>query len=457
MFGSRNKRGKSQGNSDLAIALASAVDRTQATIRFTRDGTILHANENFLGTMGYTLEQVVGQHHSMFVTPDYARSEAYRSFWAALAKGEFFTDQFPRIGSNGETVWISATYAPVFDADGNVEAVIKIATDITARRTGIERIAAALSELSDGNLEQEVAPCGVADIDRLCDAFNTAILRFSKAITAAKDVAGAVERTASEVGEASTELSSRTENQAATLEETAAAIKELTTTAETAAQGAKDVERLADSARVTAENGGDVVGDAVTAMANIEDSSNRISQIIGVIDDIAFQTNLLALNAGVEAARAGNAGRGFAVVASEIRLLAQRSAEAADEIKQLITDSSQHVSSGVDLVHQAGEELKKIVSRVADIYTHINKVTEGASEQAVSLSEINSAVAQLDTVTQQNAAMVEQSTAVSQVLSSDARELSLQMAIFRTAPAGRMALGTPENSAQDTVALPKAS
>ncbi|WP_254703938.1 methyl-accepting chemotaxis protein [Roseovarius sp. THAF9] len=208
---------------------------------------------------------------------------------------------------------------------------------------------------------------------------------------------------------------------------------------------------------MTAEHGGKVVENAVNAMANIEESSNQISQIIGVIDDIAFQTNLLALNAGVEAARAGDAGRGFAVVASEIRLLAQRSAEAADEIKTLITDSSQHVSSGVDLVHQAGVELKKIVAGVADIYAHINKITDGASEQAVSLSEINSAVGQLDTVTQQNAAMVEQSTAVSKVLASDARELSVQMSMFRTATAGRAVQARPGMAAQDAAPLPRAS
>lgn len=457
MFGKRKQDTKARGAVEFAQGLVSVIDRTQAVIEFTPDGTILRANENFLNVLGYSLDEIAGQHHAMFVTPNYAQSEEYRAFWTALAEGEFFTDQFPRVAKTGEIVWISATYAPVINSDGTVGKVIKVATDVTARRRGIERIAEALNALSEGNLEHQVAPCGVADIDRLGDAFNAATSRLSSAIISAKEVAGTVERTASEVGEASIEMSNRTENQAATLEETAAAIKDLTATAESAAEGAKEVERSASSARVTAEHGGKVVENAVNAMANIEKSSNQISQIIGVIDDIAFQTNLLALNAGVEAARAGDAGRGFAVVASEIRLLAQRSAEAADEIKTLITDSSQHVSSGVDLVHQAGVELKKIVSGVAGIYAHINKITDGASEQAVSLSEINSAVGQLDTVTQQNAAMVEQSTAVSKVLASDARELSVQMSMFRTATAGPVPHARMGMAAQDAAPLPRAS
>ncbi|MFN3208586.1 MAG: methyl-accepting chemotaxis protein [Roseovarius sp.] len=432
MFGKSSRTARARSGVDVAQVFMSVIDRTQATIQFTPDGEILTANENFLSVMGFELSELVGRHHSMFVRPDQARSPGYRAFWDDLAAGKSFTDQFPRVAKDGTTVWISATYAPYIDADGTVTRVVKIATDVSARRRGIERIAAALHALSEGDLAQELDPCGVADLDRLGTAFNTAIGHFSQAITAAKHVAAAVETTAGEVGEASTDLSRRTESQAATLEETAAAIRDLTATARETAEGARDVETSANAARVTAEHGGSVVENAVRAMSKIEQSSNQISQIIGVIDDIAFQTNLLALNAGVEAARAGNAGRGFAVVASEIRLLAQRSAEAADEIKQLITQSSGDVSSGVGLVHQAGDELGKIVSGVARIYAHVEKITQGASDQVASLSEINSAVGQLDTVTQQNAAMVEQSTAVSQVLARDARDLSHQMAMFRT-------------------------
>ncbi|WP_254703937.1 PAS domain-containing methyl-accepting chemotaxis protein [Roseovarius sp. THAF9] len=218
MFGKRKQDTKARGDVEFAQALVSVIDRAQAVIEFTPDGTILSANENFLHVLGYSLDEIAGQHHAMFVTPDYAQSEEYRAFWTALAKGEFFTDQFPRVSKTGEIVWISATYAPVISSDGTVEKVIKVATDVTARRLGIERMAEALKGLSDGDLEHEVAPCGVTDIDRLGDAFNAAAARLSEAIISAKEVAGTVERTASEVGEASIEMSNRTENQAATLE-----------------------------------------------------------------------------------------------------------------------------------------------------------------------------------------------------------------------------------------------
>ena len=436
MFRRSKSKTESQENANLAQAFLSVIDRTQATIQFTPDGTILTANENFLTALGYTLSEIVGKHHSMFVDPDYVKTEKYRSFWRDLAAGRFFTDQFPRIAKDGSVVWIQATYAPYVDADGKVSKVIKIATDITARQKGMESLAKGIDELSRGNLTHRVPGCEVPDIDTVNTAFNGAVERLCAAITTVKDVAHAVERTAGEVGQASGDLSKRTETQAATLEETAAAIEELTATVKAAAEGAREVESSANKAKVTAEHGGRVVGDAVSAMSNIEKSAKQISQIIGVIDDIAFQTNLLALNAGVEAARAGEAGRGFAVVASEVRVLAQRSAEAASEIKTLITESSQHVSKGVGLVGQAGEELKQIIAGVGDIYAHITEIARGASEQAVTLTEINTGVSHLDSVTQQNAAMVEESTAASQVLANDARDLTRQVATFETSGTG---------------------
>jgi len=235
---------------------------------------------------------------------------------------------------------------------------------------------------------------------------------------------------AEEIGAAADDLSRRTEQQAASLEETAAALDEITATVRRTAEGAKQASKAVKTAKTDAEHSGMVVQDAVSAMARIETSARQISQIIGVIDEIAFQTNLLALNAGVEAARAGDAGRGFAVVASEVRALAQRSADAAKEIKSLISASSQEVETGVKLVGETGEALTGIVGKVLEIAELVDEIAASAQEQAGGLHQVNAAVNQMDTVTQQNAAMVEQSTAASHGLASETLELTRLLSQF---------------------------
>jgi len=226
-------------------------------------------------------------------------------------------------------------------------------------------------------------------------------------------------------------LSRRTEQQAASVEETAAALEEITTTVADSTKRAEEASQLVAKTRVEAERSGDVVNKAIVAMSEIEKSSIEISNIIGLIDDIAFQTNLLALNAGVEAARAGDAGRGFAVVAQEVRELAQRSAKAATEIKVLINASGQQVKSGVALVGETGQALSTIVQEVQEINTHVSAIAESAREQSLGLKEINTAVNSIDQGTQQNAAMVEQSTAASHSLAQEAVALNELMTQFK--------------------------
>ncbi|MGZ9809407.1 methyl-accepting chemotaxis protein [Pseudoroseicyclus sp. H15] len=415
------------------------IDRTQATIQFDLDGTIRTANKNFLDVLGYKLDEVVGRHHSMFVDKAYTQTAEYEEFWQALRAGRSFTSPYPRLHKDGSVVWISATYAPVLDASGKAVSVIKIATDISARQKGITDIADGLVQLSKGNLAHVIPPCGAEDIQVLVDSFNQTVSSLNDVVSAVKAVAGTVQRTAGEIGQSSFDLARRTEQQAATLEETAAAIEELTATVKASADSAQEMEKTAGSAQSTARTGGNVVKDAVGAMSEIERSSDRISHVIKIIDDIAFQTNLLALNAGVEAARAGESGRGFAVVASEVRTLAVRSADSASEIKTLINDSSAHVSNGVNLVTRAGEELERIIAAVSEIHSHVSEIAHGAAEQAITLNEINTAVSQLDSMTQQNAAMVEESTAAGQVLEQDATELSNHVSAFRTRDTGRPA------------------
>ena len=296
----------------------------------------------------------------------------------------------------------------------------------------VEGLGDGLARLASGDLtcalEQSFAPA----YERLRTDFNAAVSQLRQTVATVIENANAIRSGTGEITQAADDLSRRTEQQAASLEETAAALDEITATVSRTADGAGKANAVVLQARLDAEQSGAIVRDAVSAMAAIETSSRQIGQIIGVIDEIAFQTNLLALNAGVEAARAGDAGRGFAVVASEVRALAQRSANAAKEIKSLITASTQQVSQGVQLVGQTGQSLGRIVTQVGEITTVIAAIASSAQEQATGLHQVNAAVNQMDQVTQQNAAMVEQSTAASHALMREADELAKATDRFQT-------------------------
>ena len=295
----------------------------------------------------------------------------------------------------------------------------------------VRGLATGLAKLSEGDLSYRVESTFPAEYEKLRGDFNSAMDQLEKAMGAISHNSDGIQTGAKEMSQASDDLSRRTEQQAATLEETAAALDEVTATVKKTASGAAEANNLVNETRANAERSGEVVRAAVGAMGQIEGSSKQISQIIGVIDEIAFQTNLLALNAGVEAARAGDAGRGFAVVASEVRALAQRSADAAKEIKQLISASSSQVESGVKLVGETGEALKRIGERVGQVSQLVKEIAASAQEQATALSEVNTAVNQMDQVTQQNAAMVEQSTAACHNLARESEELTRLVAKFR--------------------------
>lgn len=292
-------------------------------------------------------------------------------------------------------------------------------------------LAGGLAALATGDVVVRLQRPFAERLDSLRGNFNDALSKLQEALRSVGANAHAINAGAAEIRAAVDDLARRTEQQAASVEETAGAVEQVTATVRDTTKRAEDVGQLVESTRMGAERSGQVVRNAVTAMNEIEASSQSISSIIGVIEDIAFQTNLLALNAGVEAARAGDAGKGFAVVAQEVRELAQRSANAAREIKALISRSSAQVGSGVALVGETGAELEKIVAAVQEISRHVQAIVTAAREQSSGLQEINIAVSAMDKSTQQNAAMVEEQTAASHTLASEAAALDRLLAQFR--------------------------
>ena len=309
----------------------------------------------------------------------------------------------------------------------------------------VESLSSALGQLAKGDLTHQIDGAFRPEYDKLRQNYNRTLVNLNDTLGAVETRASDIRARSNELSKASDELSRRTENQAATLEQTAAALDQLTASVTSAAEGARQVETFVGDARKDAQESEPVVKNAVNAMNKIESSSAEISKIIGVIDDIAFQTNLLALNAGVEAARAGEAGRGFAVVASEVRALAQRSSDAAKQIKTLISQSEDQVAQGVDLVGQAGAALTKIVQHISNISDRISAIASGSEEQSLGLGEINIGVTQLDKVTQQNAAMVEQQTASSHALKGNASDLAELMSQFKMIQSNNSRRATLEN------------
>lgn len=583
----------------------NAIDRVQAIIEFSIDGTILHANQNFLDTLGYRLDEIKGKHHSMFVDPAYRASPEYRLFWEKLGSGQFQADQYKRIGKNGKEVWIQASYTPVLNEEGKAVKVVKYATDITEH--ALKKVAAE-HEMRRilGALETTTTNVMIADADRKIIYMNksvevmlrkaendirTALPHFSvdkiinsnmdifhknpahqskllenltttytsdivvgkrhfrlvanpifskegtrlgsvvewldrttevgmesevntivKAAAAGnfnerlvttgkegfflklaeglnelvdtadkglKDVArvlGALAKgdlterinadyagtfgdlknycnettesltamlgdirfaadtiftASSEIAQGNADLSSRTEQQAANLEETASSMEELTSTVKLNADNAKQANVLAEQASTVAIDGGTLIQQVVTTMNAINDSARKISDIIGVIDGIAFQTNILALNAAVEAARAGDQGRGFAVVASEVRTLAQRSANAAKDIKMLISDSVQKIESGNVLVGKSGNTMKEIVNAIKRVNDIMAEIAAASAEQSTGIEEVSTAVSQMDEMTQQNAALVEEAAAAAESLQSQAEQLNNNVSQFK--------------------------
>ncbi|HGM5043026.1 TPA: methyl-accepting chemotaxis protein [Stenotrophomonas maltophilia] len=423
---------------DSAGQLA-AIDKSQAVIEFSMDGRILSANDNFLAATGYSLDDVRGQHHSLFVEPEHRGSAEYRQFWEKLGRGEYDAGQYRRLGKGGREVWIQASYNPILDLNGKPFKVVKYATDITAQvheNQAMQRAVAQTREVvaaaKEGDLTRRVATADKnGPIAELCEGVNSLVEAMAAIIGQIKFAADTIAVGATEIAQGNSDLSQRTEQQAASLEETAVSMKGLAETVQRTATNARQASQLAGGAADVAARGGNVVHEVVETMAVINASSRRIVDIIGVIDGIAFQTNILALNAAVEAARAGEHGRGFAVVATEIRELSQRSASAAKEIKQLIDASVANVGAGTAQVESAGRTMDEIVVNVRRVSDLMSEISTAAQQQSDDIQQMNHAVDLIDQGTQQNAALVEEASAAARSMEEQSAQLLQTVASFR--------------------------
>ena len=425
-------------NADFEGQIA-AIGKSQGVIEFTMDGHVITANDTFLNVLGYSLAEAKGQHHSTFVEFAYRSSNEYKAFWAKLNRGEYDAGIYKRIAKDGREVWIQASYNPIFDLNGKPFKVVKYATDVTAQINASRVLAEAVAETQvvvsaakENDLTKFIPMEGkTGEIANLCEGVNALIGNMAEIITQIKEASETINTAAGEISAGNNDLSQRTEEQASSLEETAASMEELASTVKQNSQNAKQASLLAVEASSVANKGGSVVEQVIATMSGISASSSKIEDIISVIDGIAFQTNILALNAAVEAARAGEQGRGFAVVAGEVRNLAQRSATAAKEIKQLIADSAERVTTGTKLVQEAGETMHEIVNSVGRVTGIMEEISVASTEQSTGIDQVNSAVAQMDEVTQQNAALVEQAAAASESLLDQADSLMRNVSMFK--------------------------
>lgn len=407
-----------------------AISRSQIVVEFNLDGTVAGANANFLSLLGYRLEDIAGQPNALFLFDTDPRSQSYRQFWLDLAGGEFKSGEYRRRSRDGREVWIQSTFTPICDEAGRAYKIVQFATDVTARKQSVAALGAGLKRLADGDLTGGIATPFPVEFEDLRLALNATVERFADVMHQLQTTARSLRVAGGELLSGANDLSDRTTRQAATIEQTSAAMEALAATVVENAGRAEEAAHKTASVASVAQQSGAVMSEATEAMQRITHSSGQIANIIGLIDDIAFQTNLLALNASVEAARAGEAGKGFAVVAVEVRRLAQSTAQASSEVKQLVEKSGSEVRSGEELVAAAGNKLMQMLDVMQQNTALVGAIAKASREQAAAIGEVTTSINTLDEVTQHNAALVQETHAAIEQTEAQTQALDRIVDVF---------------------------
>jgi methyl-accepting chemotaxis protein len=403
--------------------ILSAIDMSLARIDFQPDGTIIGANDNFLKVFGYSLEEIRGRHHSLFVDETTRNSAEYADFWTALRRGEHFTAAYARLAKGRRPVYIMGTYAPVRDAQGCVVRVVKFAIDNTDRELRAKSLLTHLTEVAAGDLTADFEQAGDDDVARIANTANTMINELRGLVRQISEAADQQNEGARMIAESASGLSEGSQSQAASVEEMTAAVEQLVNSIDAISKAAAGSRQQAEETASMARAGGTAVAEAVNAMDLIQKSSQQINEIIEVISEIAGQTNLLALNAAIEAARAGEHGLGFAVVADEVRKLAERASEAAKEITGLINESSRRVVEGAAVSQKVGDALDQIVAASSRTADQISSIASSTEDQAANAGEVKLAIRSVSQTTEANAANAEEMAASAEELGAQAQGL----------------------------------